>query len=263
MGLESDEETVDETYELAKQKIADWVSQDDPFLVLNLDNLRLIEIPPLPANLKRLNCCGSWFYSLPTLPKDLTYLDCSACFNITALPELPESLVYLDIEFCIVSVLPRLPSGLVYLNCGFNRLIGLPELPKSLRSLICRVNKLRSLPDLPLGLERLNCSKTLVTILPKLPAGLQKLDFSPGNLLCAPNIPLTLTTLEFDAFNNDNETFNRRQYLIGSVVKPAIKYICLTLKLWNVESQMRAIERKEAIFSELMSRTLCPARIEI
>ena len=88
MPLESAED-----YEIAKQKIAEWESQDDSFLLLNLDSLRIKELPILPANLRRLNCSGSCICKLPSLPIDLTYLDCSACFNLKALPELPELLV--------------------------------------------------------------------------------------------------------------------------------------------------------------------------
>ena len=77
--------------EKALQRIQEWEQKGDVKGKLNLSNLRLTSLPPLPASLKVLYCSNTPLSTLPELPASLQEL---VCFKtpLTTLPELPASL---------------------------------------------------------------------------------------------------------------------------------------------------------------------------
>ena len=123
--------------------------------LLNLSNLGLTELPPLPVDLTELWCSGNKLTSLPNLPVGLTKLLCH--------------------ENQLTS-LPNLPIGLTKLWCHENQLTSLPRLPASLTVLICWNNMLESLPGFPLGLIQLDFSNNPVRDLLPLPESLMILN---------------------------------------------------------------------------------------
>jgi Leucine-rich repeat (LRR) protein len=85
--------------------------------VLDLSNLGLTELPPLPPTLVELDCRGNQLTELPQLvsedPSTLEYLNCRDN-QLTELPQLPSTLVGLGCDNNQLTELPQLPSTLMY-----------------------------------------------------------------------------------------------------------------------------------------------------
>lgn len=140
------------TMEIALQLIRDW---SDPDKTLDLSDLNLTVLPPLPPTLKALNCELNALTSLPELPPTLEYLYC--CNNrIRSLPELPATLTSLWCTANQLSSLPALPAGLRKLVCSANSLSELPDIPDGITVLTCSYNPLRSIPEIPASVEFTN-----------------------------------------------------------------------------------------------------------
>ena len=105
----------------AQSRINEWILEDDPDEMLSLSGLDLTSLPPLPDNLKRLDCSFN---------------------NLTRLPSLPESLVYLSCYSNKLKSLPHLPDSLKLLFCHDNELRSLPFLPTKLYMLSISDNDL-------------------------------------------------------------------------------------------------------------------------
>ena len=142
---------------------------------LNLSDLDLTNLPPLPSDLEALYLSGNKLTALPKhLPQDLRVLDVKGN-KLTALPEhLPQGLLELHVAETGLSALPKnLPQSLQELDVSCNKLSALPEyLPQGLRKLDVGSNKLTALPkNLPQNLEYLSVkhngfdSKTLVAFM--------------------------------------------------------------------------------------------------
>jgi Leucine-rich repeat (LRR) protein len=159
----------------AIQRIQQWIAAGDVNEFLRLDRLNLRELPPLPAEVQRLDCSANRLRELPALPAGLKRLVCSGN-RLTGLPN-------------------PLPAGLERLYCSHNNLTGLPDLPLTLKELLCTNNKLVVLPNLPPGLETLNCSNNKLTVLPKLHEGLDDLDCFRNLLTTLPKLPESLTSI--------------------------------------------------------------------
>ena len=99
--------------------------------------------------------------SLPPLPEGLLELDCHST-KITELPELPMTLKKLACYNTRITSLPPLPNTLEQLWCQTTHLTSLPPLPDGLRELTCYNNvQITSLPPLPEGLQELKCHNNL------------------------------------------------------------------------------------------------------
>ena len=100
--------------EIALQRIQQCVDG-----ILNLSQLGLTELPPLPDGLIELRCDQNHLISLPPLPEGLLVLRCSSN-QLTILPELPFSLQELD---CSSN---RLTSGNGFSFMSSKRKVGMP-----------------------------------------------------------------------------------------------------------------------------------------
>lgn len=138
---------------------------------LDLTNLGLSELPPLPDGLTELRCCHNQLTFLPELPSSLQTLYCS-CNQLTSIPSLPSSLETFTCLINQLTTLPPLPTSLSMMMCDCNRITALPELPLYLTYLSCSCNQLTSLPSLHHGLSRLYCSSNELETLPELPSTL-------------------------------------------------------------------------------------------
>jgi Leucine-rich repeat (LRR) protein len=199
--------------EEALRRVAAWTNGP-----LDLSELELDELPPLPDGLTHLLCVDNNLRILPALlPATLIELDCSynnlltlhtpsglpasleklICDdnNLVSLPRLPAGLLVLSFSSNEFRTLPRVPASLTRLNCSYNELTTLPDLPATLRYLSCINNQLTSLPDLPAGLTQLNCSDNKLTSLPVLPATLTELSCRFNKLTSLPDLPAGLTKL--------------------------------------------------------------------
>ena len=141
---------------------------------LNLSNLGLSELPPLPDGLIELRCCNNQLTTLPELPSSLQTLYCSSN-QLTSLPPLPSSLKTFACLLNQLTTLPPLPTSLDMMMCDMNKLIKLPEFPPSLTYLSCSGNQLTSLPSLSHGFEKIYCSNNPLETLPELPVTLRGL----------------------------------------------------------------------------------------
>jgi len=155
---------------------------------LDLSNLQLEWLPPLPSNLRELNCKNN---------------------HLTILPLLPEKLKVLYCDNNQLTTLPELPNTLHILFCGKNKLTTLPELPNTLQILFCSVNQLTSLPTLPNSLIELYCEDNQLTYLPFLP-NIQKLRFT---VIKRSNpfeeLPNTLQYLDCEGIKPKPKKFNK------------------------------------------------------
>lgn len=177
--------------EIALQQIASM----GPDKRLDLSQLGLTELPPLPPDVKVLRCYKNKLTRLPQLPKTLKELRCDNNL-LEELPELPSKLEFLNCGYNQITKLPNLPKRLLELTCRHNYLESLPLLPKDLYELDCLGNLLKSLPDLPDEMRELQCSLNQLTKLPKLPSNLLTLDCTENKLTTLPRLPMELENLE-------------------------------------------------------------------
>ena len=120
----------------AQRRIDKWIAEGEVDNELQLSNLKLTRLPPLPENVRILFCERN---------------------NLTELPDLPDTLIDLFCGDNKLTRLPTLPADLDTLSCSNNNLIRVPTLPKKLRGLSCSNNELTRLPHLPMSLLHLDC----------------------------------------------------------------------------------------------------------
>jgi len=234
--------------ETANQRIRQWQQRGDTSISLDLSNLNLTNLPPLPNGLQILYCgnnqltkitpssrrkpwdlsdsslpdlpntlqilyCGNnQLTSLPTLPTSLQKLYCNIN-QLINLPTLPNTLQELDCYINKLTSLPDLPINLQKLNCRDNKLNNLPPLPNSLQTLICRDNKLTSLPTLPNSLKELYCEDNKLTNLPTLPNTLRELYCGDNKLTSLPDLPNSLQYLNYSNNSNLILTLEQREFI--------------------------------------------------
>jgi hypothetical protein len=174
--------------ELALQRIQRCVDKR-----LDLSNLHLTELPPLPDDLIMLRCNSNELTSLPELPPTLRVLHCHQN-QLSSLPELPPFLESLSCSHNYIDSLPSLPSSLKQLVCMRNDLTALPELPNALEELCVDNNDITWLPILPPHLTSLSCCRNPLTSLPSLPP-LESLFCFANPLETMPEFPSTLVYL--------------------------------------------------------------------
>ncbi len=163
---------------IAAARMSAWQAADNTDLVLDLSWLGLDVLPPLPSQLRRLDCQYNELLQLPAhLPAALEELNCTGNL-LTELPPLPLGLTRLRCSENALRSFPPLPVALVHLECADNCLEQLPScLPPALEGLWCQFNDLAHMPPLPACLEYLYCqgNARLTRISTPLPAALLKL----------------------------------------------------------------------------------------
>jgi endopeptidase La len=161
--------------------------------ILDLSDLQLTELPPIPDEVKMLICKNNLLTSLPDLPDQLTTLIVSNN-KLNALPSLPVSLTTLDVSKNKLQSLPFL-QNLTELNCADNFISFLPHLlPENLKILRCSTNQIAFLPPLP-DVTELYCNENALSFLPPLPATLTKLYCQHNELHSLPILPRRLKEL--------------------------------------------------------------------
>jgi uncharacterized repeat protein (TIGR01451 family) len=170
------------------------------------------------VNLTYLNCGNNYFNTFPTLPINLTHLNCSFPFSSLMISNLPLNLETLDCaDYSGDSVqIINLPSSLKNLNCsGVNLWCALPPyleilfiggvydstmcnpcqlpiLPNSLKVLHCEFNNLGNFSSLPDSLLELDCADNQMTTLPQLPNPLIRLECYRNQMTTLPQLPNSL-----------------------------------------------------------------------
>jgi hypothetical protein len=203
---------------------------------LDLTNLGLSELPPLPENLTELRCCRNQLTTLPELPSSLQTLYCS-CNQLTSIPSLPSSLETFTCLVNQLTTLPSLPTSLSMMMCDYNQLTALPELPH-LSYLSCSGNQLTSLPSLPHGLTRLYCSSNELETLPELPSTLV-------GLACV--LP-----------------YNDRIYISNEMTPDIVQELNQENEKWmDPYKKERCMKRCLTYKEEIMMKTWHPSRVEM
>ena len=224
--------------------------------LINLSNLDLLTLPPLPAGLRALSVCHSNLSALPErLPSGLRMLNVT-WNQLTALPEhLPQGLLALSGGLNKLTVLPKhLPPGLLSLQVPSNRLAALPEyLPPGLQRLHVASNQLTALPEhLPQGLLALEVSRNQLTALPEqLPQGLQMLKVGHNELTVLPeHLPRSLKTLSVS-----NTRLNAKTLV--ALMRNNTSITELEVDSLNIDA-----DSKQALDAELVNNREHPARLE-
>jgi len=186
---------------------------------LDISDLNIHSLPPLPDRIKDLICINNKLTSLPELPDTLEHLVCHTN-QLTSLPQLPDGLEKLYCEQNQLTSLPTLPEGLRELGCGGNQITSLLPLPEGLKRLNCYKNQLTSLPSLPKGLEKLSChhNPNLVNITGECPPSLREEPASEvfkgcPNLVPQPNQRETLGEF-FDRAANPEELIVTEELIV-------------------------------------------------
>jgi Leucine-rich repeat (LRR) protein len=180
----------------ARQRIKKWNLQNDRYKTLDLSNLKLTELPPIPKTCMYLDCSNNKLTSLPYLLR-YKQLKCQNN-NLTQLPNHVYDADYIDCSNNKITSLPDLPEC-EYLNCNCNKLTFLPNLPSCYR-LCCANNELTTLPDLPklaeetyirmyvdheLGPSSIDCFMNKYLYISKSQAQKYDLDETPNYTKCA------------------------------------------------------------------------------
>ncbi len=113
------------------------------YSILNLDGIQYFK------SLKNLYCPRG-LTSLPTLPENLEWLDCSNSL-LTILPKLPQSLKVLNCSNNNLNSLPSLGDSLQHLECYNNNIYCLPALPGSINAIVLDSSKIHCIPDTTSG----------------------------------------------------------------------------------------------------------------
>ena len=185
-----------ERIEEARQKIA----SGNKWTELNLRNLGLTVLPPIPEGIWSLNVEDNRLTTISTLPTSLTTLNCSKNRLVSLPPILPPALFHFDCSQNRLSALPPLPPRLVFLDCGGNRIESLPPMEHLLQlvEVYCGGNRLTELPPMPsTQLQRIWCSSNRLTSLPPLKhlTALKQLRCGENRLREIPEVPETFHLL--------------------------------------------------------------------
>lgn len=115
--------------------------------VLNVSNLDILSIPPIPKDVKEFDCSNTSIRKLPNLPNCIEYLNCSNT-KINKIQNLPKSLKILNCENTEITKFPRLGENIEWLNCANCPLILPREVNEHLISYKIRNNKFQKNPHL-------------------------------------------------------------------------------------------------------------------
>ncbi len=223
---------------------------------LDLSNLHLTELPPLPDDLIMLRCDSNELTFLPELPSSLKILHCHQN-QLTSLPELPPFLESLSCSNNPITSLPLLPSSLTQLVCIRNCLTDLPPLPQALEELCFDNNYITWLPELPPHLTSLSFCCNQLSSIPSLPHGLHSLFCFANPLETMPELPSTLIYLVC-TLPHTNE-----RYAPLHLTPDIIHELNRDNQEWaETQSRERSMNRCSVYYEELMHNRWNPDRID-
>jgi hypothetical protein len=204
-----------------------WVQKDYGNHMLNLSNLGLHTLPPIPQDLCRFFDCSN--NNLTTLP-ELPNCEHMVCNNnkLVSLPEMPKC-HFLNCSNNQLSALPNMPF-MSSLKCNNNKLTALSDMP-SCRFLWCENNKLVTLPKELRNCVEFRCSNNNLMALPSLPY-CYRLYCRHNNLLYLPKLPGDHMS-EYDLANNNYLHITRNQALVLAT-HPTPDYNKCALKIQRV-----------------------------
>lgn len=140
--------------------------------IINLTNIHITTLPPLPQGLKRLSLTDiPSLTSLPALPFELTDLSL-VNLGLKEVPPLPKGLQYLTLKN--LPNLLEIPTPPITLIKVWYYDLPIGELPAhnmciDLLEFMCKGKNIKKLPPLPKSIDRLECDNTEVKEIPRLP----------------------------------------------------------------------------------------------
>ena len=174
----------------AQRRIQRWVQKGYVNIPLNLSNLQIQELPPLPKNLKYLKCDNTTLTHLSNLPDGLERFYCSKTF-LKNFIGLPETVNYVKANWCeYIESFDGLPNGVTYFfTFGSNKMNKITYLPQSLRILrIEWYNKITEIEYFPEFIKKVILYE--VGSLKKIPNQLHNLEYLDIHLSGIEELPI-------------------------------------------------------------------------
>jgi E3 ubiquitin-protein ligase SspH2 len=208
------------TIKAALKRIRCWKKKKNPRKWLNLSYLNLTELPPLPSNVRRLNCSGNmitdftntkipkgikklrcWRNELQTLkglPNSLLSIECHYNYDLVSIDDIPDSVEYIDTTGCYsIETIDKLPRNLkVFIFWKTKKLKQISMFPHKLEYISIGETRLDKLPDLPKSLKSLTLCFSKVTKIPILYEGLEDLYLFSNYINYLPPLPNSLINLD-------------------------------------------------------------------
>ena len=250
----------------ARALIKFWIEHGKSDEHLELSDLNIHTLPPLPDELEHIICCNEHIAYIGALPARLKILILTHSSNLRRLPKLPECLEVLDIAGTLIQRLPNIPCGLKILDATGSCLTHLGRVYTGIQHInISRTHIKKFVGLLPHTLRVLNISGTNITYLPNLPRRLEILDAVRVPLKILPEFPFSLRIIHV---NGCKELLIQRGELndaFGRIILESIYEYGLRWSNWHEEQQRiaRYNNRMSAITQELIAECWSPKRISL
>lgn len=208
------------TRKAALKRIRSWKKAKNPRKWLNLSYLDLTELPPLPSNVRRLNCSGNmiidftstkfpkglrtlrcWNNELQTLkglPNLLLSIECHYNYELSSLDDIPDSVQYIDATGCEnIEIIHKLPQNLErFVFWKTKKLKQIDIFSPKLEYISIGETRLDTLPNLPKSLKTLEICFSKITKIPILYEGLKNLYLFSNYINYLPPLPNSLINLD-------------------------------------------------------------------
>ena len=254
-----------DTYK-ARVLIKFWIDHGKSDEHLDLSDLNIHTLPPLPDAVQHIICCNEFIVYMGALPAHLKILILTHSSNVRRLPHLPECLEVLDIGGTLIQRLPNMPCGLKILDAAGSCLTHLWRLYTGIHHVnISRTHIRKFIGVLPDTLRVLNISGTNIGSLPNLPRRLEILDAVRTPLKTLPEFPFSLRIIHV---NGCKELLLQRAELtdeFGNIMFESIYDYGLRWSDWHEEQRRRGrYTNRMNIFSEdLIAECWSPKRMEL
>lgn len=128
--------------DVARQRISEWIDDNDAVATLDLKYIGLTHVPILPTDLTRVELCGNQITRIESLPANLQYINLDRN-QIEYIDRFPDSLDNLCLSQNRLTSLPHLPDSIEWLDISYNSIQTLPNVPEKLETLFCWGNPMR------------------------------------------------------------------------------------------------------------------------
>ncbi|HAW0896849.1 TPA: leucine-rich repeat domain-containing protein [Escherichia coli] len=164
---------------------------------LDLSNLQLSSLPPLPEWIEKLSVSNNKLTKIqvPVLCKKL-----SASFNkLTVFPEVPDNIIQISVTNNKISYIDSFPSKAEIILIGHNYLSEIPAIPDATMVFDCSYNNIKKIHYFPENLESVSIGHNRIQALPKLGRKLKKLSAEDNPIIEKFIIPSTLEKISLDS----------------------------------------------------------------
>jgi len=252
-----------DTYK-ARQLIKFWIEMKKCDEVLDLSDVNIHTMPPLPDSIEFIICCNEHIIYISSLPKCLKNLILSYSSNLRRIPLLPECLELLDIAGTLIRRLPNMPCGLKILDATSSSLNYLGQLYTGIENInLTRTPIKKFVGLLPDSLIVLKISGTDISYLPNFPKRLKILDAVLTPLKILPEFPFSLQIIHV---NGCKDLLIKRREIIDDFGRLTLEDIYQYGERWLDwhEEQKRAkrfIIRNDNLSIDLLKKYWYPTKM--